>query len=277
MQFTISQRAWEANQQDDILPILHSMGVTALEVAPPKFPGHLLNISDHDLATYNQQLKNYGIEVVAMQSLLSFLPGLALFQEVEARQRTLDTVLAMAPKAAQLGAMRWVFGSFQVRKRGELSLGAADAIMVPWLHELGDALAAFGIQFLLEAVPAIYGADYLTMHDEVAELVKQVQHQNIGFHLDLGTCFHELASLRQLEYWASIATHVHVSIPHFGLIQDEPKMPHALFAQVLAGSPAPYLSIEMFEKVTADGQKNGYDGLKRSIEFVQEHYASVLG
>lgn len=277
MHLTISQRAWEPELEEAVLPMLHSMGVKALELAPPKLRPHLLQWTHQQLDDYAGYLGAFGIKSVALQSLLSFIPDLSLFGNDEQRQKTTNKLVAMAPLAARLGAKKWVFGSFQVRKRNELSSHEADGVMSSWLCELGNQLAVHGIQFLIEAVPALYGADYLTGHDEVAELVTKVAHPNIGFHLDLGTCYLENPSEKHLSHWASMAQHVHVSVPHFGVVHEFENIPHKIYAEALQHCKASYLSIEMFEKVT-QGMPLGsaLDNLKQSIAFVQEQYQSVL-
>ena len=254
MKLAISNLAWSSLDDEVIARLLQSMGITGVELAPTKIWEDPLAVSDAEVDDYRELWKSYGIEVVAIQSLLFGRPDLQLFGSVNARADTLEYLVQMTRLAGRLGTTAMVFGSPKNRLRGELTELAAARIATPFFRTLAETAAENGVAFCLEPNPARYGADWIITTADALTLADAVDHEGFGINADTGgmTLSGEDPATA-IEACAAAVRHFHISEPDLAPIGAS-GVNHSLFAAALARvNYSGWRSIEMREPLPGSG------------------------
>lgn len=222
MKFSVSNIAWPANQRDSAYALLQECGVTGLEIAPGLFFPHAASPyypSDTELASELAALRDAGLELVSMQSLLFGTNDATLFAADSARER-LDKVLSGAINLAQrLAIPVLVFGSPRQRRiPPHMDPASAEIIALDFFRRVGDRAHAANTQIAIEAISAVYGNNFLNKAEEADAFVKRVDHPGIVLNFDIGE-LHLDEDFDRIEQIAGRAAdrigHVHISEPHF--------------------------------------------------------------
>lgn len=248
MKLAISNLAWNSRDDIPVARLLQSIGVSGVELAPTKVWASPLNVSDMEVADYRQLWASFGIEIVAIQSLLFGHPELRMFETAEVRAQTLDYLMGVARLAGRLGATALVFGSPGNRLKGALSASAAASIAVPFFRALAAEASANGVVCCIEANPARYRADWILTTREAFALVEAVGHEGFGLNVDTGgmTLSGEDPT-EALVHCAKAIRHFHISEPDLAPIGTG-NVDHAQFAEALARTNySGWRSIEMRE------------------------------
>jgi sugar phosphate isomerase/epimerase len=270
MRRAISNLAWPAELDADVLPRLTDLGFSALEVAPTRLWADPLAEDADSVAVLRRTVEATGLRIVALQSLLFGRPELQLFGDADSRRRLHDHLLGMARLAAGLGATRLVFGSPGNRRRGDLGRGQADEVALELFARLGAAAAELGVCFCIEANPVDYGCDYLTDATASEEFVRAVDSPGVRLHLDTG-CMQVAGddAVERISAGADVLAHVHLSAPQLGAVGPDGPIDHeAVAAALRAVDYAGHVSVEMLP------QTNDVPGaVWRTAEFVRKTYA----
>ncbi|MDX1746545.1 MAG: sugar phosphate isomerase/epimerase family protein [Halobacteriales archaeon] len=214
VKFAVSNIAWSRDRRDAAAALLSGLGVGGVEVAPTKIWRDPTTVTGADVASERAFWAGYGIEVVAMQSLLYGRDELTVFGEPEVRRRTLDYLRGMIRLAADLGATVLVFGSPKQRRAEHLEPAERTEIARAFFSELGNVAFDHGVSFCIEPNPPEYGTDFVNTVSEACDLIRSVGSEGFGLHLDTGG-----ASLVGEDPHGAIGTgrdvlrHVHVSEP----------------------------------------------------------------
>lgn len=269
MHLSLCHRAWEPTHNEAVAVLMQQYGIKFLETASGKYPHGLANALVPDLEKAKGFWAGHGVTIVALQSLLYGAQLKPVLSSTEAAATAAHALKALILPSQLLGIKTWVFGSYQLRSRGDLSVVNAHEKMTAFLLLLAPELAAAGITLVVEAVFAHYGADYLNTHAEVWQLVQMVNHPNIKMHFDLGAAFLNHEDPDMLRPFLSYCHHIHLSAPGFHAISDLPTKTIREWAVLLKDCPAEYLSLEMFEHVTFTGLAS----LEASIVLVQKYFS----
>lgn len=248
MKLAISNLAWNSREDVEVARRLQSIGVSGVEIAPTKVWSNPVAISDMEITDYRQLWATFGIEIVAIQSLLFGHPELRMFGTADVRAQTLDFLIGMTRLAGKLGAKAMVFGSPGNRLRGDLSVTEASRIAVPFFRTLAAEAAANGVVCCIEANPARYRADWILTTREAFELVESVGHEGFGLNVDTGgmTLSGEEPT-EALVHCAEAIRHFHISEPDLAPIGTG-RVDHARFSDALAHTGySGWRSIEMRE------------------------------
>jgi D-psicose/D-tagatose/L-ribulose 3-epimerase len=214
MRLAISNIAWDVEEDESIVDLLHRYGVDAIDIAPAKYFPDPANASDEDIVAVKTWWAARGIEVTGMQALLFGTSGLNLFSSSDVQQAMLDHLAAVCRIGAGLGAVRVVFGSPKNRDRSSLTDQETNAIAVPFLERLGEIASAHGVCICLEPNPPRYGANFMTTSQETAQIVKQVAHSAIRMQFDTGAVtINGESCVEILEQHSHLIGHVHASEP----------------------------------------------------------------
>ena len=213
MKLAISNIAWSVEREPEVAALLQRLGVAAVEVAPSKVAADPLAATRADLLAYRRFWERHGIQIVAMQSLLFGVPGMALFQDQASRDRMQQYLQKLIEFGSILGAETLVFGSPRNRQRGDMPLEQAIQIATPFFRELGRTANDLGIWFCLEPNPVQTGCDFLTRSDEALEFVRAVDQPGFGLHLDTGGIWQSQDPLSVCTAAGSCWRHLHLSEP----------------------------------------------------------------
>lgn len=268
MNLAISNLAWARNDDIMVARLLESMNVQGVELAPTKVWEHPFSVSPAELDDYRELWRSFGIEIVAIQSLLFGRPELRVFGTSELRDQTLDYLRKMIRLAGRLGAKAMVFGSPKNRLIGNLTTTAALNIAVPFFEALANEAEGSGVVFCIEPNPVEYGTDWIVTTREAMVLVEAVAHDSFGLNIDTGgmTLSGEdpTSALGDCGPWIR---HFHISEPDLAPIGTR-GVDHRRFASSLAVTGfSGWQSIEMREPLPGSGST-----LETAIATAQLHY-----
>jgi D-psicose/D-tagatose/L-ribulose 3-epimerase len=277
MKLAISNIAWDAAEQPEILPVLSAAGVTGIEIAPTKIWPDWIGATPEAAARLRADLEARGFVVPALQSILFGRPDLRVFGGASS---LVDHVASVAALAGALGAGVMVFGSPRNRLRGTLSEAEAMRQAVPVFREIGAACAAAGTCLGIEANPSQYGGDFLLTWREAAELVALVDHPGIGLHFDTAcTAMAGDDPVAAVTACSGLIRHFHVSAPWLGPVGDRMDRPettsdsdnvaidHPRIATALRASGyTGFVSIEMRRTDTPVAD------IRHAVDFAHAHY-----
>ena len=213
MRISISNIAWEKDEEPEIAELLGRLGVTAVDVAPGKYFPDVAAASDSDIRKVRSWWNERGISIYGMQSLLFGTKGLNVFGEVDSQERLLQHLRHVCRVAEGLGAKRLVFGSPKNRDRSGLSVSEADDIALHFFTRLGDIAQSHGIVITLEPNPVCYGTNWVTTTKEAYAFVKELGNPGIAMQLDTGTVITNSEDTAEFSEVKDTVGHVHLSEP----------------------------------------------------------------
>ncbi|MFC5480070.1 sugar phosphate isomerase/epimerase family protein [Massilia suwonensis] len=246
MRLAISNIAWEAADDEDLLRLLKQYGVDAIDVAPGKYFPVPAQATSEQIAQVRDWWAARGIELTGMQALLFGTTGLNLFGDAQSRAAMLEHLTAVCRIAGGLGATRLVFGSPKNRDRSGLDDEQTMTIATAFFRRLGDAARAAGVIVCLEPNPTCYGANFMTNAVETAAVVRAVAHPAIKMQFDTGALAINGEDPEQvLRDCADLIGHVHASEPNLVPLGDGTTDHRAMRAALEKYLPDHVVSIEM--------------------------------
>jgi len=234
MELAVSNIAWTNEEENAVADKLVELGVKHVEIAPTKRWDDPTKASDSDALEYVKWWSDKGIKVSAFQSMLFARPDLKIFESDENRQETVEYMSEFLRLAGVMGAERLVFGSPKNRQRGELEVEDADKIAGNFFSELGKVATQQGVILCLEPNAPQYNCDYITNADQGAKLVRSVDNEGFGLHLD--TACMQLAGDNIYEAIlksSDILKHYHVSAPMLGEVNSSSDIDHQAASRAL--------------------------------------------
>ncbi len=221
MRISVSNIAWDRQDDQAVASLLAKSGVDAIDVAPGKYFSDVAAASDEEISKVRRWWNDRGIDIVGMQALLFGTQGLNLFGDPLVRERML-TYLAHVCRIAQgLGARFLVFGSPRNRDRSGRDEQETADIANDFFRRLGDIAADQDTVICLEPNPPVYGANFMTDATTTAAVVRAVNHPAIRMQLDVGalTLNGENAA-EVLAADADLVAHIHASEPELKVLGD---------------------------------------------------------
>ena len=265
MRISISNIAWERDEEPQIAELLGRLGVTAVDVAPGKYFPDVAAASDSDIRKVRDWWEERGISIYGMQSLLFGTKGLNVFGERDSQERLLQHLAHVCRVAEGLGARRLVFGSPKNRDRGGLSVSEADDIALHFFTSLGDIAQSHGIVITLEPNPVCYGTNWVTTTKEAYAFVKELCNPGIAMQLDTGTVLTNGENISAICSFRDAVGHVHLSEPQLLPLCLAPAEHDSVF-RAAAGIAPGTVTIEMLTR----GQGSAMELVESSVMRVQE-------
>jgi len=230
----VSNIAWTNDEEPAIALMLQELGVAAIEIAPTKRWSDPTKASREEIDEYRGWWSQFGIEVVAFQSMLFSRPDLKLFESVDLRNELAHYMEEFLHLAGDMGAKKLVFGSPKNRQRGRLNPREADVIARDFFSSLGRIAEKYGTILCIEPNAPQYSCDYITTANEGATLVRSVDADGFGLHLD--TACMTLAGddmVTAINDNIGILKHFHVSAPMLDRVYDRDDVDYRAAAQAL--------------------------------------------
>lgn len=265
MQISISNIAWEKEDEPEIAEILGRLGVTAVDVAPGKYFPDMAAASDSDIMKVRRWWEERGISIYGMQSLLFGTKGLNVFGERDSQERLLEHLRHVCRVAEGLGAKRLVFGSPKCRDRTGFSDEEAQDIALEFFRRLGGIAKYYGVVITLEPNPVCYGTNWITTTKEAYAFVKALGNPGIAMQLDTGTVLTNQENISAIHSFKDAIGHVHLSEPQLLPLCLAPGMHGSVFRAAAESAPGT-VTIEMLTK----GQGRAVELVESSVRRVQE-------
>lgn len=251
MRISISNLAWDPDEDGAIASLLQNYAIDAIDVAPGKYFPEFSEATDPEITAVREWWGDRGIAVVAMQSLLFGKPGLNIFGSVEIRNQMLEHFSHVCRIGAGLGASWLVFGSPKNRDRHNLNHAEALNIATPFFRELGDIAQSYQVKICLEPNPPCYGANFMTTVEETAQIVAQVGHPSIRMQFDTGALtINNEDPTTVLQNYAAFFGHIHASEPDLVPLGDVNTDHGKLAGALKQFFPEKTVSIEMLATKT---------------------------
>lgn len=252
MNYAVSNIAWAPEERKDAYAILQKFGIAGLEIAPGLFfydASDPFNPSEVEADAVLSEIRDAGLSLVSMQSLLFGVEAAKLFGSDQERSRFSDGMSRAITLAGRFGIPNLVFGSPTQRVIPDgMLIEDARAVAIDTFCHLGDLAAKAQTSISIEANPAAYGTNFLTEVGAAAEFVAAVDHPAIRLILDVGAMhlndqFDTVA--RMVADNIDRLNHVHISEP---FLEPAPKSTEAAATVLEALRAAEYdgwVSIEM--------------------------------
>lgn len=272
MNLAVSSIAWLPEEETQVAEKLRDLGVRNVELAPTKIWDDPTKATVDEAQKVVAWWKEYGIEVVAFQSMLFARPDLKLFENEQNRAECLRYLKDFIVLAGRMGAKKMVFGSPKNRQRGDMSFEDAFAIAKDFFAEIAVTAAENNVVFCIEPNAPQYNCDFVTNAKEGAELVRAVNHPGFGLHLD-AACMALAGDNLGLSIRESkdILEHFHISSPMLEQVEERNDVNHVAAAQALRD--VNYDKLISIEMRPGDAGTN-VERLEKAVKFVQSTYLS---
>jgi sugar phosphate isomerase/epimerase len=230
---SISHIAWSPDQEETMLAELGGYGLRCIEVAPLRTFGNPILARESDVKAKAEWYRERGFSIGSFQALLFGAERVALFEDVDAKTRMKEWLIAVGRVAGWCGAGPMVFGSPKNRLKGDMPHEQAMAQAVPFFREVGDACAKAGSCLVMEANPEAYGADFCTSLEQAVELVDAVGSPGFRLHVDAGGLALSGEDFEPvLREAGGLLAHAHASQPNL-IDWQVPHEVHARLAKIL--------------------------------------------
>lgn len=271
MRLSVSNLAWDVVEDDAVTQLLGEFDVRTIDVAPGKYFPDPMVATSGDIVRVRNFWADRGVEIHALQALLFGADHLNIFGAPAVQNAVLARLDAICAIAAGLGAGVIVFGSRANRDRADLDDAAAFESAVAFFRRAAALVERWGRVMTLEAIPAIYGANFMTRTSEAATVVAAVDSDALRLHLDTGAMFVNGENpVEVITRYASLFAHAHVSDPGLAPPGDA-GCDHASVAAVLKRlRPELTVTIEMLPEENTPH----VDSLRRALSFATQQYGS---
>lgn len=269
MRLSVSNLAWDPEEDEVIAALLHTHDVDAVDMAPAKYFPDPATATFAEIDAVRARWGDRNVEITGMQALLHGTSGLNVFGDHGVQCALLAHLRAVCRIGARLGAPRLVFGSPGSRDRTGLGDGEALAIATRFFRELGEIASGHGVYVCLEPNPPRYGANFMTNSSGTARVVAAVAHPSIRMQFDTGSLtVNEEEPLQVLEEFGHLIGHVHASEPDLVPLGDG-STDHALIGRLLAERlPDAVVAIEM---LATKGEPHP-TSVSRALQVATRHY-----
>ncbi len=210
MKLSISNIAWEEQQDTEIYARMKEKGFCGLEIAPTRiFPEQPYEKRKEAYLWSRNLKKEYGFSVCSMQSIW-FGRQEKVFGSEQERQLLIAYTKKAIDFAAAVECGNLVFGCPRNRN---LPDGGKPEFAVGFFRELGDYAASKGTVIGMEANPPIYHTNYINDTLSALELVEDVDSEGFRLNLDVGTMIQNGEDISELNGKVGLINHVHISEP----------------------------------------------------------------
>ncbi len=269
MRLSISNIAWDRNEDESVASLLKQFSVDAIDIAPGKYFPEPTAAQDQDITDIKQYWSDHGIEITGMQALLFGTQGLNLFGNFEVQNKMLKHLQSVCRIGAGLNANRLVFGSPKNRDRSGLSDELTIETAVQFFTKLAEIAKSFGVIICLEPNPPCYGSNFMTNTADTAQIVKLVSHPSIKMQFDAGAItINNEDSLATLHEFSSLIGHVHLSEPDLLPLGDGTTDHAKTFTALHKYLPSHVAAIEML----ASKNESHLTSIKRALKVADSHY-----
>lgn len=266
MKLAISNIAWDAQDDRQVFDSLKALKYPGLEIAPtrvfPESPYQRLP----EAKRFSEELSSkWGLEIASMQSIW-YRRTESIFGSREEVESLIEYTKEAILFAEAVGCGNLVFGS---PKNRLMPSGKKIEDALPFFRAIGDFAAAHRATIALEAVPAMYGTNFLNTTPELYDFVRLLNNPGIRMNLDFGTMLANGETLERVKEYLPFVNHVHISEP--GLVMIEKREEHNAFLKILQEGPYDrFVSIEMKNQENPDLVISALEYLKEILLGISE-------
>lgn len=262
MKLSISNIAWSEQEDVQVYELMNKYGFTGLEIAPTRFFDNPYCAPAEMIEDRKSRIKQFGLEIVALQSLHYGKEGIALFESNAMREKLFEYTKKSILFAEKTGAEVLVFGSPKLRNYKNYE--SDYEIAVDFFKRLGDFAFEHNSCLCIEANPKEYNTNFINDNTQALALVKDVGAKGFMMHLDCGTIILNNENLDIINKSKGYLKHVHISSPFLAPINPQNRQLHSeLYKKLLSVGYDRWVSIEM-RKAERDNLSN----IEACLEYV---------
>lgn len=271
MKLSISNIAWEVDDDENVASLLQELGIEHIDLAPGKYIKDFQSDFSSECLSVKTWWLDRGIHFAGMQALLYGTSGLNVFGSADSQRQLLEHLSAVCQVGDALDARKLVFGSPKNRDRSGLSDEQALAMACEFFLKLAPVADSAGVMICLEPNPQSYGCNFMTTTPEAALVVSAINHPAIRLQLDTGSIAMNDENPETIcRSYQDLIGHVHLSEPQL-LPVGTGTCDHESCAKALALTmPDALATIEMLTRSAQDP----IAAIKDSVLFSQQAYLS---
>lgn len=272
MRLSISNIAWDSEEDAVVARLLQKYAVDAIDIAPAKYFKTPRETKDTDILRVKNWWADQGIEITGMQSLLFGTQGLNVFGDNAIKDEMLDHLQAICNIANGLQATRLVFGSPKNRDRNGLDDDEVKKQATEFFYRLGEIAEKNGVVICLEPNPPRYGANFMTNSADTAAIVRLVNHNAIGMQFDTGALqINGEDPEAVLKQNSDIIKHIHASEPDLVPLGDGSVDHRRVHDALIRYLPDHVVTIEMVSTKNAPHLASIEHALSNAIRSYRPH------
>jgi len=272
MRLSISNIAWDSEEDAAVARLLQKYAVDAIDIAPAKYFKNPRETKDTDILRVKNWWADQGIEITGMQSLLFGTQGLNVFGDNAIKDEMLDHLQAICNIANGLQATRLVFGSPKNRDRNGLDDDEVKKQATEFFYRLGEIAEKNGVVICLEPNPPRYGANFMTNSADTAAIVRLVNHNAIGMQFDTGALqINGEDPEAVLKQNSDIIKHIHASEPDLVPLGDGSVDHRRVHDALIRYLPDHVVTIEMVSTKNAPHLASIEHALSNAIRSYRPH------
>lgn len=218
MTLSISNIAWDSQDDQLIYKTLKENGFSAIEIAPTRFvsekPYDAIEKIRKQCSTIWQ---DFNLSISSMQSIL-YGRTENIFN-TEERSVLIEYMKKAINLAEAIKCPNLVFGC---PKNRIISSEKQKKYAVQFFDELGEYAVEKNTIVAIEPNPVIYGTNFINTTQEALEFVKELSNPGIKVNLDLGTIIENGELLEEIFNNISLINHIHISEPYLEHIKQRP-------------------------------------------------------
>lgn len=229
MKFSISNIAWDKDQDGLIIDLLKKNNINCIDVAPTL-------IVDSIEKDYKSQLDNFmknwnNFSIVAMQSLFYEKKDISFFQSEKTVEESVHYFAKLAELANHLSIKILIFGSPQQRKINYTK--DSESLIHLFFKSISDICVAKNLLFCIEPNSEKFNTNFLTTTREAALFIEKHQLQNFMMNFDTGcVLMNNEDVIETFTNYFEFIGHIHISMPFLKPI-DEKFIDHKLFCNLI--------------------------------------------
>lgn len=266
MKLSISNIAWDKEQDKDVFNLLKQYKFSGIEIAPTKIFKNPEIITFNEWSLFKSYVAKYGLNIPAMQSLLYDKPHYNIFNKYA--EKTMSHLKKMIDVAKILEIKVLVFGSPKNRNLINISSKEGYRKAITFFEEVADYAYKNNVVFCIEPNSKLYNCNFINTTLEGVQIVKDVNSNGFGVHLDSA-----VMSLNNEDIQESISKaipymkHFHISEPFLEPIINK-KVDHEKISKILkTNNYDRWVSIEMRKT-----ESSNLDIIESSLSFISDIY-----
>lgn len=264
MNLSISNIAWNEEDDDKVYDKMRRLGFKFLEIAPTRWVSKD-PYSHHNIlfakSKAEKLYKEYDIKIASMQSILYGVND-RLFKNVGERNNLKEKVKEAICYAREINCNNIVFGS--PRNRIIENRDEQFEIGVEFFKELSKYSEKNNVFLSIEPNPIIYNTNYINTTEEALKLVKEVDNKYFGVNYDIGTVIYNNEDINVIEKNINKINHIHISEENLNPIKEREL--HKRLNKILRKNN--------YEKVVSIEMKNNED--IRELFLIMEYVSKIF-
>ncbi|MCF8021047.1 MAG: sugar phosphate isomerase/epimerase [Vallitaleaceae bacterium] len=231
MKLSVSNIAWDSDQDKKVYSFLFSNSIKGIEVAPTRlFPNNPYS-HNHEAYDFAKKIKElYDLSICSLQSIW-FGKNESMFVSEKSLNEYIDYTIRAIDFAHSCNCKNIVFGN---PKQRSLLEPEDYNRAIRFFSIVGERAVADDVIIAIEPNPIIYGTNLLNRTDQVLEFVTSMNMQSIRINFDIGTFIQNEEDNILIEKSLPWINHIHLSEPNLCNIQIRPT--HKMIHKILKNS-----------------------------------------